>query len=150
MVLEFNGQIVDNRTGLTFPAFMDKVESEGLLCNNYATLSGNLSLRGEAGCAHGDPESEQQLAAMLEMLERDLAVGSFGVSFGSFYDPGTTEQAMTELAKVSRAKGGMAASHIRDVISQRLGYVLFRDSLDERSGPAGPLRSPTSFLTSRT
>ncbi len=44
MVLELNGQIVDNRTGLTFPEYMDKVESEGLLCNNYATLSGNLTL----------------------------------------------------------------------------------------------------------
>jgi N-acyl-D-amino-acid deacylase len=131
MVLEFNGQIVDNRTGLTFPEFMDKVESEGLLCNNYATLSGNLTLRGEVGCSHGEPESAQQIDEMLLLLERDLAAGAFGVSYGSFYDPGTTEQAMMELAITSRAAGGMAASHIRDVVSELLGFVLYRDSLLE-------------------
>jgi len=131
MALELNGQMVDNRTGLTFPEFMDKVENESLLYNNYAPLSGNLSLRGEVGCVHGEPESEQQLAGMLDLLERDLAAGAFGVSFGSFYDPGTTERAMTELARTSRAVGGMAASHIRDVVSQILGIVLFKDSLLE-------------------
>ena len=131
MVLEMDGQMVDNRTGLTFPEYMDQVESEGLLYNNYAPLSGNLSLRGEVGCVHGEPESEQQLADMLDLLERDLAAGAFGVSFGPFYDPGTTERAMTELARTSRADGGMAASHIRDVVSQTLGIVLFRDSLLE-------------------
>lgn len=131
MVLELNGQIVDNRTGLAFPEFMDKVESEGLLCNNYATLSGNLTLRGEVGLSHGEPESDQQIADMLPLLERDLAAGAFGVSYGSFYDPGTTERAMTELARTSRAVGGMAASHIRDVVSRLLGVVLFRDSLLE-------------------
>jgi N-acyl-D-amino-acid deacylase len=131
MVLELNGRIVDNRIGLTFPEFMDKVESEGLLSNNYAPLSGNLTLRGEVGCAHGEPESDSQIAGMLDLLERDLAAGAFGVSYGPFYDPGTTERAMKELAMTSRAAGGMAASHIRDVVSELLGVVLFRDSLLE-------------------
>ena len=152
MVLELNGQIVDNRTGLTFPEFMDKVESEGLLCNNYATLSGNLTLRGEVGCAHGEPESDPQIAGMLDLLERDLAAGAFGVSYGSFYDPGTTERAMTELARTSRAGGGMAASHIRDVIVQQLGIVFFRDSLEEaiRTCRAAEIPYLVSHLTDMT
>ncbi len=152
MVLEFNGQIVDNRTGLTFPEFMDKVESEGLLCNNYATLSGNLSLRGEVGCSHGEPESELQIAEMLPLLERDLAAGAFGVSYGSFYDPGTTERAMTELALVSRAAGGMAASHIRDVVVQQLGIIFYRDSLEEalRTCRAADIPYLVSHLTDMT
>jgi N-acyl-D-aspartate/D-glutamate deacylase len=87
MVLEFNGQVLDDRTGLTFPELMDKVESEGLLCNNFATLSGNLTLRGDAGCAHGEPESDQQLAFMLKLFETDLTAGSFGISFGPFTIP---------------------------------------------------------------
>ena len=152
MVLEFNGQIVDNRTGLTFPEYMDKVESEGLLCNNYGTLSGNLTLRGEVGCAHGEPESDQQIAEMLPLLERDLAAGAFGVSYGSFYDPGTTERAMTELARTSRAAGGMAASHIRDVISELLNIVLFQDSLQEaiRTCRAAEIPYIVSHLTDMT
>lgn len=152
MVLELNGQIVDNRTGLTLPEYMDKVESEGLLCNNYATLSGNLTLRGEVGCSHGEPESDQQIAGMLELLERDLAVGAFGVSYGSFYDPGTTERAMTELAMTSRAAGGMAASHIRDVIVKQLGIVFFKDSLEEavRTCRAAEIPYLVSHLTDMT
>ncbi len=131
VVLEFDGRIVDNRKGLTFPEYMDKLETEGLLCNNYATLSGNLTLRGEVGCRHGEPETEAQIAAMVGLLERDLSAGAFGVSFGSFYDPGTTEQAMTALARTSRAAGGMAASHIRDVVFRQLNIVFFEDSLKE-------------------
>jgi len=153
MVLELNGQIVDNRTGLTFPEYMDKVESEGLLCNNYAALSGNLTLRGEVGCVHGAPESDQQIAGMLELLERDLAAGAFGVSFGSFYDPGTTEEAMIELAKASRAVGGMAASHIRDVVSKLWGVInLFPDSLHEaiRTCRAAKIPYIVSHLTDMT
>lgn len=152
MVLEFNGQVLDDRTGLTFPELMDKVESEALLCNNFATLSGNLTLRGDAGCAHGEPESDQQLASMLELFETDLSAGSFGISFGPFYDPGTTEQAMIELAKTSRAAGGMAASHIRDVISELLNIVLFKDSLDEaiRTCRAAGIPYIVSHLTDMT
>jgi N-acyl-D-amino-acid deacylase len=152
MVLELNGQIVDNRTGLTFPEYMDKVESEGLLCNNYATLSGNLTLRGEVGCTHGEPESAPQISGMLDLLERDLAAGAFGVSYGSFYDPGTTERAMTELARTSRAAGGMAASHIRDVVSELLNIVLFPDSLQEaiRTCRAAEIPYIVSHLTDMT
>lgn len=152
MVLELNGEMVDNRTGLTFPEFMDKVESEGLLCNNYATLSGNLTLRGEVGCSHGEPESNPQIAEMLLLLERDLAAGAFGVSYGSFYDPGTTERAMTELAMTSRAAGGMAASHIRDVIVQPLGILFFKDSLEEaiRTCRAAEIPYLVSHLTDMT
>jgi N-acyl-D-amino-acid deacylase len=152
MVLEFNGQITDNRTGLTFPEFMDKVESEGLLCNNYATLSGNLTLRGEVGCSHGEPETAQQIADMLTLLERDLAAGAFGVSYGSFYDPGTTERAMTELAMTSRAAGGMAASHIRNVVTELLNIVLFPDSLEEaiRTCRAAEIPYLVSHLTDMT
>jgi len=152
MLLEFNGQVLDDRTGLSFPELMDKVESEGLLCNNFATLSGNLTLRGDAGCVHGEPESDRQLAAMLESFERDLSAGSFGISFGPFYDPGTTEQAMIELAETSRAAGGMAASHIRDVISELLNIVLFKDSLDEaiRTCRAAGIPYIVSHLTDMT
>ena len=86
------------------------------------------------------------------LLERDLAAGAFGVSYGSFYDPGTTERAMTELAMTSRAAGGMAASHIRDVISELLNIVLFPDSLQEaiRTCRAAEIPYIVSHLTDMT
>jgi hypothetical protein len=50
---------------------------------------------------------------MKELLSKDLAAGSFGVSFGVMYDMGTTKKSMIALAKVSKEAGGMAASHTR-------------------------------------
>ncbi|MBN1635354.1 MAG: amidohydrolase family protein, partial [Deltaproteobacteria bacterium] len=106
-----NGELIQ-----TLPEFLDEVEQNEALYNNYATLSGNITLRREAGCGFGQEETDDQIADMLTFLERDLAVGSFGISYGSFYDPGTTKNAMIELAKTSRSSGGMAASHIRQML----------------------------------
>ena len=92
--------------------FLDEAEGASLY-NNYATLTGNLTLRSNMGLEHMEKENDDQIERMKEILSTDLAAGSFGVSFGVMYDMGTTKKSMIELAKVSKEAGGMAASHTR-------------------------------------
>jgi len=92
--------------------FLDELERVPLY-NNYGTLSGNLTLRSNMGLKHMEKETDEQIKQMKEIFARDLAAGSFGISFGVMYDMGTTRKSMDELAKVSREAGGMAASHTR-------------------------------------
>jgi hypothetical protein len=133
------------------PAFLNEAEQQSLY-NNYATLSGHNTLRRNVGIGFNKPESPEQITQMVEILEGDLAAGSFGISYGAFYDPGGTKEAMIALAKASRAEGGMAASHIREItfdllnilfpyngpaftplfyLSQKINLIIFKDSLTE-------------------
>jgi len=129
--LKFGDIWIDNRRKLTLPQFLDQAEREGLY-NHYGTLTGNLTLRGDVGCEHGQEESGDQIEQMVAILAGDLAAGSFGISYGPFYDPGTTKAAMIELARKSRSSGGMAAIHTRNP-TFNLWNVLFPNS-----GPGGP------------
>jgi N-acyl-D-amino-acid deacylase len=140
-----------NGTGISLSEWLNEADTQDLY-NNYATLSGHNSLRRDVGIGFNEPESPEQIAQMVEILKGDLAAGSFGVSYGTFYDPGGTKEAMIELAKASKAEGGMAASHIREItfdlvnvlfpykgpaftplfyLSQKINLVLFADSLTE-------------------
>jgi len=92
--------------------FLDEAQNAAFY-NNYATLTGNITLRSNMGLKHMENENDDQIERMKEILAKDLAAGSFGVSFGVMYDMGATKKAMIELAKVSKAAGGMAASHTR-------------------------------------
>ncbi|MFO8055862.1 MAG: amidohydrolase family protein [bacterium] len=92
--------------------FLDEAENVPLY-NHYGTLTGNLTLRSNAGLRHMEKESDEDIEKMKDILDRDLAAGSFGVSYGVMYDMGTTKKSMVELARVSEDAGGMAASHTR-------------------------------------
>ncbi len=89
--LKFGDIIISNKIGLSLPEYLGIVE-EGGLYNNYGTLTGNITLRGDAGLAHQQEENDAQIEAMVGMLEDQMAMGTFGVSFGPFYDPGTTKK----------------------------------------------------------
>lgn len=140
-----------NGTSMSMAAWLDEAELQGLY-NNYATLSGHTTLRRDVGIGFNVPESPEQITQMAEILTGDLAAGSFGVSYGTFYDPGGTKEAMIALAKASKAEGGMAASHIREItfdllnilfpydgpaftplfyLSQKINLIIFKDSLTE-------------------
>jgi hypothetical protein len=140
-----------NGTSMSMPAWLDEAELQGLY-NNYATLSGHNTLRRNVGIGFNKPESPEQITQMVGILEGDLAAGSFGVSYGAFYDPGGTKEAMIALAKASRAEGGMAASHTREItfdllnilfpyngpaftplfyLSQQINLIIFKDSITE-------------------
>jgi len=92
--------------------FFDELETIPLY-NHYATLSGNITLRSRMGLKHMEKESDRQIEEMKKILAEELDAGSFGVSFGIMYDMGATRKALTELARVSKEHGGMAASHTR-------------------------------------
>ncbi len=110
--LKFGDIIISNKIGLSMPEYFVKVE-EGGLFNNYGTLTGNITLRGDAGLAHQQEENDAQIDAMADMLRDQMALGTFGVSFGPFYDPGTTSKAMSALSSECRKMGGMTAIHMR-------------------------------------
>jgi len=90
-----------------------ELEQEGTY-NNYASLTGLNTLRGEVGLDAFTEANEAQIAEMVELLTVDLEDGGMGVSFGSYYGPGCTYEEMLATARESALLGGMAASHIRD------------------------------------
>lgn len=94
------------------PEFLDELERIPLY-NHFATLSGNITLRSRMGIKHMQKENDEQIEKMKALLADELEAGSFGLSIGAMYDMGATTKALTELAKVSRAHGGMAAIHTR-------------------------------------
>jgi len=111
--------------------FFVNLEREGLY-NNFASLTGLNSLRNEVGLDYLAGASPAQIDQMVAMLAGDLAHGSLGVSFGSYYHPGCTFQEMLAAATEAAAHGGMASSHIRDNLFHILGdFVLNEEVLDE-------------------
>ena len=84
----------------------------------------------------------EQLRAMAEIVERQMAAGAWGVSSGLIYVPSryadTAE--LVALAKVAARHGGIYASHIRDE-----GAGLLR-SIDEALGRRRGLRRPGPHL----
>lgn len=116
--------------------FFDEL-SQIPLYNNYATLSGNMTLRSRMGLKHRQKEDGGHIARMKEILDGELEAGSFGVSYGVMYDMGATKKAMIELAEVSREHGGMAAIHTRyptfnlKHLLGGLNLVIFKRSIHE-------------------
>ena len=94
------------------PEFLDELDDIPLY-NHFATLSGNITLRSRMGIKHMQKENDKQIGKMKSLLAEELKAGSFGLSVGAMYDMGATTKALTELARVSREHGGMAAIHTR-------------------------------------
>ena len=110
--IKFGDIVINNKIGLSLSDYFGIVDKGGLF-NNYGTLTGNITLRGDVGLAHQQEEDDAQIEKMVKMLEEQMALGTFGISFGPFYDPGTTKKAMTALAEESKRLGGMSAIHMR-------------------------------------
>jgi len=108
----YDGDISVGDADQPFSEFMDQAEKTPLY-NNCGFLSGNMTLRYNAGVHYGENETAQEIEEQKAILEKDLQAGSFGISFGVMYDTGVTKEAMIALAQLSKDKGGMAASHIR-------------------------------------
>jgi len=93
--------------------YFSKVTADGAH-NNFATLTGHNSLRTAAGVP--DPytgATAEQVDRMLSLLERDLASGSLGVSYGPFYNPGAAYEEMLATAKMASEHHGAASIHVR-------------------------------------
>jgi N-acyl-D-amino-acid deacylase len=93
--------------------YFAKVVADGAH-SNFATLTGHNSLRATVGVP--DPytgATADQVEAMLVLLEKDLAAGSLGVSYGPFYNPGTTYEEMLATATMAAENDGGASIHVR-------------------------------------
>lgn len=92
---------------------------------NAILLAGHGTIRGRVlGPTDAQPTAAQ-LEEMKAFVARAMDEGSFGLSTGLYYAPGSyarTEEVI-ELAKVAAAKGGVYDTHMRDESSYSIGLL---------------------------
>jgi N-acyl-D-aspartate/D-glutamate deacylase len=106
--------------------FLDKVDKQRA-GTHVAHLIPQGSLRKEVlGSSRREP-TEQELAKMLELADKGMRDGAFGMSTGLIYVPGTftSTEELIKLAKVVAKHQGIYASHIRSEGAELL------ESIDE-------------------
>ena len=94
--------------------YLKRVEDQKI-SNNHATLTGQGTLRSIAVGNNDVPATPEQIKEMKYLLEQSMAEGSFGLSSGLEYAPGSyasTEELIALNAVVAK-KGGIYAIHIR-------------------------------------
>ena len=82
---------------------------------NTVQFVGHNTLRSSVVGYAGREATPDELARMERLLEESLDAGGWGLTTGLIYQPGkySTPQEVTALAKVSAAKGGYYATHMR-------------------------------------
>jgi N-acyl-D-amino-acid deacylase len=83
---------------------------------NIASYVGHNTLRSSVlGKDYRRKATDAEIAAMLEILERELASGALGLSSGLEYEPGiySDPAEVLALAKLTASKGGRYISHVR-------------------------------------
>lgn len=84
---------------------------------NFASFSPHNSIRAAVmGADYRRHASDDELSAMVELLEADMRAGALGLSTGLEYEPGiysARDETLT-LARVVAAHGGRYSSHLRD------------------------------------
>jgi N-acyl-D-amino-acid deacylase len=107
------GNCGNSRTDVA--AFFDEIRQAGMTLN-VATLIGHGSVREQGmGGKFIRAPSDEQLAAMKQIVGQAMKDGAVGMSTGLIYVPGSfakTEEIIA-LAKVVASHGGVYASHIR-------------------------------------
>ena len=85
------------------------------ISNNHATLTGQGTLRGIVVGNNDVQANPEQIREMKDLLERSMAEGSFGLSSGLEYAPGSyaSTEELIALNEVVAKKGGIYATHIR-------------------------------------
>lgn len=94
--------------------FLRKLEDQKISIN-YATFTGHGNLRSYVIGKNDVQATPEQLKKMKDVLERSMANGSFGLSTGLEYAPGSyaSTAELIELNKVVAKNGGLYATHIR-------------------------------------
>jgi len=95
--------------------FFKAIERRGTSLN-YATFTGHGDLRAFAVGKNDVPADAEQLKIMKYQLEKSMEEGSFGMSTGLEYAPGSyaSTQELIELNKVTAKNGGVYATHMRN------------------------------------
>lgn len=95
--------------------FFRAIEAGGTSLN-YATLTGQGAIRAAIVGRHDIPATSEHMKAMQKLLIQSMEQGSFGLSTGLEYAPGSyaNTQELTELAKVMVPFDGIYATHMRN------------------------------------
>ncbi|NLE77833.1 MAG: amidohydrolase family protein, partial [Chloroflexi bacterium] len=111
------------------------LEAQGAAVN-VATFVGHVTLREAVLGEENRPPRPSELAAMKDLLAQGLDEGSWGLSSGLIYRPGSfadTEE-LTALAEVVGQYGGVYATHIRGERETLLPAVAEAIAIGERAG----------------
>ena len=94
--------------------FLRTIEDQNISIN-YATFTGHGNLRSYVVGKNDVQAIPGQLKKMKDVLERSMADGSFGLSTGLEYAPGSyaSTEELIELNKVVAKMGGVYATHMR-------------------------------------
>jgi len=106
--------------------YFRRLEKKGILIN-YAAYAGHSTFRNRVGARDRyTPATEEQIEAMLPLMEQEMQSGALGVSYGIQYDPGSSYDEILALAEVAAKYGGMTACHGRyGENSHRAVYALY-------------------------
>lgn len=103
--------------GSPFPILGYLEQLKGKIGPNVGTFIGHATLREQV--MNGDyrrKSTPEELQKMLDLMERAMAEGAFGLSSGLEYDIGfsSSTEELIELAKVAARYGGIYMTHMRD------------------------------------
>lgn len=111
---------LNERYGLTvnwndLGGYLNVLEKAGISIN-YATFTGQGTLRSFAVGKNDVAATAKQMNQMKRALEKSMKEGSFGLSSGLEYAPGSyaDTQELIELCKVVAANGGIYNTHMRN------------------------------------
>ncbi len=95
--------------------FFKAIEQNGTSLN-YATLTGQGAIRAAVVGRHDIPATAEHMRAMQKLLMESVEQGSFGLSTGLEYAPGSyaDTQELTELSSVLARYNAMYATHMRN------------------------------------
>lgn len=95
--------------------FLGRLEKQRISIN-YATFTGHGRLRSHVVGRNDVPATDEQITEMKAVLQRSMEQGSFGLSSGLEYAPGSyaSTEELVELSKTVASGDGVYATHIRN------------------------------------
>ena len=112
----------DGSSELPLSEFFKSV-SERTAAVNVASFVGHGTLRREVmGGDFKRAATAAEIGRMVELADREMSAGAFGLSSGLEYDPGfySTTEELTALARVAKKYRGIYISHVRDEANKAL------------------------------
>lgn len=106
-------------------AWLDKVAASRPRIN-VATLVGHHTVRSASGAGASHSPGGKRIASMVELVDRAMRDGAFGLSTGLEYEPGGAASA-DELARIAAPvgrAGGLVMSHLRSEDDDRIDAAL--------------------------
>lgn len=118
--------IVGNDGESFFPAKKyEALYKENGIGTNVVQLTGHGTIRQEVIGDSDIKANPEAISKMQLLLQQEMDAGSFGLSTGLFYSPGSyaTTSEVIELAKIVAKNGGVYDTHLRDESSFSIGLI---------------------------